>query len=619
MPITFGRASLLSALTLAFAGWAFNPSASAQVTSTIGKQHRTVQSDATTLNGDSSLGGAWRFSASVDASATGTKTFTVPGGQPQTLTADGSVFDFVQYFSSQSALNAAFPGGTYTLSYNGKNVALQLTGDPYPSQPLVTASNGTWSLGTLYVTPGQAVTLTYLFGANYAAGESRMSARVTGATYSDIETASDFSHSQWSITIPASALTSGSAFSVILDSDLIPTADTTTVPGFTTASYFEAETSLIVQAGSAPISGQPRFLSAPSSVTVATGSTVTLYAPATGSPAPTYQWMFGKVAVAGATGPRLVISNATAAQAGSYSCVASNVVGSSNSGPATITVVATTNPGRLINLSVIGQVQGTLTTGFVIGGAGTSGSETVLLRGIGPALSGFGLSGLMTDPTIALFPAGTSTPSASNSGWGATTANVTAVNTADSATGAFALSNPASFDSAMVQTLTAGGYSLQISGRSGDSGVALTEVYDDTSNYVPANARLINVSCLTPVAAGGTLTAGFVIGGSAGKTVLIRASGPALKPLGVPGVMADPEVAVFASGSSTALAQNAGWGGDAQINAAATAVNAFAFPNASSADSAVLLTLMPGGYSAQLTSVSGGSGTALVEVYEVPE
>ena len=56
-----------------------------------------------------------------------------------------------------------------------------------------------------------------------------------------------------------------------------------------------------------------------------------------------------------------------------------------------------------------------------------------------------------------------------------------------------------------------------------------------------------------------------------------------------------------------------------QINTVATAVGAFALPNASSADSAVLLTLMPGSYSAQVSSVSGGSGTALVEVYEVPE
>jgi len=616
MPILFGRAPLFPALTLACAAWAFDPSASAQVLSTIGKQHRTVQSDATTLTGDSSLGGAWRFSASVDGSATGTKTFTIPGGQPQTLTADGSQFDFVEYFSSQSALNTAFPGGTYTLSYNGKNVSLQLTGDTYPSQPLAQASNGIWSLGTLYVTAGQPLTITYLFGSNYESGETRMTARVTGAAYSDSETTPDFNHSQWSITIPGSALTSGSAFSVVLDSDLIPTADTTTVPGFTTASYYEAETSLLVQVGTAPVSGQPRFTSEPSSVTVASGSTVTLYAPATGNPAPTYQWMLNKVAVPGATGPRLVISNATTAQAGSYQCVASNIVATSNSSPAIVTIVTTSDPGRLVNLSVLGAVQGTLTTGFVIGGAGTSGSETVLLRGIGPALSAFSLSGLLTDPAIALYPAGKSTPSASDSGWGP---NAAAVNAADSATGAFALGNTASLDSAMVQTLAAGGYSLQVTGRSGDSGVALTEVYDDTSNYVPTNARLINVSCLTPVAAGGTLTAGFVVGGTTAKTVLIRATGPALTPLGVTAVMADPEVAVYAGGSSTPLAQNAGWGGDPQINAAATAVGAFALPNAASADSAVLLTLTPGSYSAQVTSVSGGSGTTLVEVYEVPE
>ena len=96
-------------------------------------------------------------------------------------------------------------------------------------------------------------------------------------------------------------------------------------------------------------------------------------------------------------------------------------------------------------------------------------------------------------------------------------------------------------------------------------------------------------------------------------------SGAATGTTTVTGVMADPEVAVYAAGATTPLAQNAGWGGDPQINTVATAVGAFALPNASSADSAVLLTLMPGSYSAQVSSVSGGSGTALVEVYEVPE
>jgi len=46
-------------------------------------------------------------------------------------------------------------------------------------------------------------------------------------------------------------------------------------------------------------------------------------------------------------------------------------------------------------------------------------------------------------------------------------------------------------------------------------------------------------------------------------------------------------------------------------------VGAFPLP-ANSADSAILVTLPPGNYSAQVAGANGATGVALVEVYEVP-
>jgi hypothetical protein len=48
------------------------------------------------------------------------------------------------------------------------------------------------------------------------------------------------------------------------------------------------------------------------------------------------------------------------------------------------------------------------------------------------------------------------------------------------------------------------------------------------------------------------------------------------------------------------------------------AVYAFLYTNSSSADSALLVTLPPGTYTAVASSVSGTAGITLVEVYEVP-
>jgi hypothetical protein len=205
----------------------------------------------------------------------------------------------------------------------------------------------------------------------------------------------------------------------------------------------------------------------------------------------------------------------------------------------------------------------------------------------------------------------------SDDNWGTNLASVTA---ADSATGAFAPSSPTSLDAALVASLAGGGYTMQLSGNGTTDGQAIAECYDDTpaGTYTPATPRLINLSCRLTLTAGSTLTAGFVVSGGTSKTVLVRATGPALTALfGIPGTMTDPQVKLFGT-NSTLISSNAGWGGDPQITTVSKAVGAFTIANASSADSVVLVTLPPGEYTAQANSVSGGGGDVLIEVYEVP-
>jgi hypothetical protein len=65
-------------------------------------------------------------------------------------------------------------------------------------------------------------------------------------------------------------------------------------------------------------------------------------------------------------------------------------------------------------------------------------------------------------------------------------------------------------------------------------------------------------------------------------------------------------------------ASNTGWGGDAQIAATESSVGAFDWTSGMSNDSALLITLPPGSYTAQVSGASGDTGVALAEVYEVP-
>ncbi len=289
------------------------------------------------------------------------------------------------------------------------------------------------------------------------------------------------------------------------------------------------------------LSSPPSFTTQPVSQTISNASTVVFQAVANGAPAPTLQWFFNGSPLSNATGAVLVVGGATASNAGTYYCEATNANGTAQSGTATLTVSTTPDIGRLINISCRSQV-GTganiLIAGFAVGGTGVSGSETLLIRGGGPALSSFGVTGVLPDPVLTLFNSG-AVQIATNAGWGGTAALISSF----AQTGAFAWSSPTSHDAALLETEPTGAYTAQISGQSGDTGVALAEVYDDTpaGSYTPSTPRLVNLSARAQAGSGSNiLIAGFVIGGSTSRTVLIRASGPALIPFGVTGALSDP-------------------------------------------------------------------------------
>ncbi len=129
--------------------------------------------------------------------------------------------------------------------------------------------------------------------------------------------------------------------------------------------------------------------------------------------------------------------------------------------------------------------------------------------------------------------------------------------------------------------------------------------------------RLANVSTLTRVGTGAdVLTAGFVITGTTPKQVVIRAVGARLAtaPFNVQNTLADPTLTVFGPNSSTTVAaSNDNW--NAADATAFASVGAFAL-TAQSRDAAIVTTLAPGSYSAQVSGVGGTTGNAIIEVYE---
>lgn len=129
--------------------------------------------------------------------------------------------------------------------------------------------------------------------------------------------------------------------------------------------------------------------------------------------------------------------------------------------------------------------------------------------------------------------------------------------------------------------------------------------------------RAANLSVRARVAAAQSLTAGFVLEGPAASTVLVRGIGPALAAFGVTEALHRPRLALF-SATGVRLAENDDW--PAALAPAFVEVGAFALP-AGSDDAALLATLPPGAYTAQLTApemADSASGEALIEMYVLP-
>ncbi|HWA08961.1 MAG TPA: Ig-like domain-containing protein [Opitutaceae bacterium] len=278
--------------------------------------------------------------------------------------------------------------------------------------------------------------------------------------------------------------------------------------------------------------------------------------------------------------------------------------------------------GALRNLSTRGQV-GTggnvLITGFIVGGTT---AKRVLIRAVGPGLIASGITNALADPQLQVYDSsGTPIAGAYNNDW----------NLADapsmSSVGAFPLT-PSSKDAALITTLAPGIYTTQVSGVGGTTGVALIEFYDLDAATPFSQQKVVNVSTRGVAGSGqNALIAGFGISGNSSKMVLLRAvGGQTLATLaGVPvgSVLADPILSLQrkqSDGSYVTVRENDNWeaGNDATlVAAAASKAGAFPLPSGSK-DAVMLISLPPGIYTTVVSGNGGGSGIALVEVYEVP-
>jgi hypothetical protein len=259
----------------------------------------------------------------------------------------------------------------------------------------------------------------------------------------------------------------------------------------------------------------------------------------------------------------------------------------------------TTQP--LLNISTRARVSTrdqVLIGGFIITGAQ---NKTVLIRGIGPSLATFGIATPLADPTLELHDH-TSALITSNDNWR---------DSQQSQISATGLAPSSDSESVILATLAPGAYTAVLRGKAMTTGTGLVEVYDVDQN---ANTQITNLSARGFVGTGDdVMIGGTIFHGSPGTAyrVLVRAIGPSLANMGVATPLLDPALSLYdANGSIITTDDN--WKDSQESEIAATGLTP-----TDDRESAVIVTLPAGSYTAIVSGVNGTTGVGLIEVFNL--
>jgi hypothetical protein len=325
--------------------------------------------------------------------------------------------------------------------------------------------------------------------------------------------------------------------------------------------------------------------------------TPTPTATATTTATPTVSATATVTATATATATATPIPTATATPAATAT---TTPIATATTTPAATPIATPTTNSHLANISTRMRVEGgdnVLIAGFIVEG---SGNKRMILRGIGPSLAAFGIADPLLDPTLELNGSDGSLVAA-NDNWPGNS------NAAEILASGLAPANPN--ESAILLSVAPGSYTAVLRGNSGSTGTGLVEVYDLDADGA---AKVVNISTRGHVLTGeNVMIGGLIVAGDDTSPVVLRGIGPSLSNFGVPEVLANPFLELH-DGNGGLIHANNDWH-DTQEE---TLQNSGLAPT-DDLESAILISVAPGNYTAILKGADGGTGNGLLEVYQL--
>jgi CSLREA domain-containing protein len=284
----------------------------------------------------------------------------------------------------------------------------------------------------------------------------------------------------------------------------------------------------------------------------------------------------------------------------------------------TPTATPTPTPGLVANVSTrlpVGTGDNVLIGGFTVEGPAGS-AKTIIVRAIGPSLAAFGIADALPNPTLEIHDANNNNAIvASNDDWRVTQPGglITADQSAEISASGFAPGND--LESAIIANLPPGSYTAVVRGAGNSVGTGVVDAFD----LSPASsASLVNVATRGLIQpADKLMIAGFITENGSVRAV-IRAIGPSLAAFGITNALPDTTLQLRDANGALVI-ENDDWkirssdGGSQQAEIEATGLQP-----TDDKEAAVVTTLPPGEYTAQVRGKPETTGTGVVQVYFLP-
>jgi hypothetical protein len=265
------------------------------------------------------------------------------------------------------------------------------------------------------------------------------------------------------------------------------------------------------------------------------------------------------------------------------------------------------SPGLVGNVSTrlpVGVDDNVLIEGFIVQGPDGS-TKKIIVRAIGPSLVPFGINDALANPTLEIRDQSNAIIAA-NDDWRTTQVGgiITSDQSQEIASSGVAPGNE--LESAIIANLAPGSYTAVVRGKGNTVGTGVVDAYDLSAT---STARLANIATRGLIQPGDKLMiAGFIIQNGSVKAV-VRAIGPSLSAFGIPNALPDTTLQVK-TGNGTIVIENDDW----QTNQKQELENTGLQPG-HPLEAAVVVTLPPGQYTAQVRGKPEGTGIGVVQVY----